>query len=317
MRRFFGISASIVAIAGAWFCVTGAIVLPTPAGKATFGFAALCFAAVGVGCFRWGVQRRSPLLASTPIYTAPLLAPAKGLVDPGASDRAGRKAFEGGGTILVDNIKCRVSIRYVDSDGIQTERSVRVIRIRGSYVLGAYEPETFFGFCELRGEDRFFLFGRVQTAFDPETGEVISDIERYIAGRGEQKVSRIEFSKLTPEEAADEARIEEWLRTHGSRGTRRPLPPPPVVVEARDPSGAAGRFAFSIETIEQYGGHPYVLAGLGRKIEKGARRKAMEFTLNGFHSPGWEVVSLIPEGDVEPVPDIAAWLGLQGRKTRR
>jgi hypothetical protein len=266
----------------------------------------------GWRCILWG-NRKPPFgpkaQATAVAATMPLGFPEL----PPLARPVTRRAYEGGGSVLADNINTRVFIRYTGSSGEGTERTVLVARVRGTPVTGGYAPDTFNGFCELRQTDRFFMFSRVEAAFDPDTGEEIKDLERHLVNRGEKRVQEIEFNMLTPEEELEISRIEAWLQVNGNRGMRHFLPPIVVTLEARDPAGTIAKFLLAIETAEQYGGRPYVVGGAGKRIEKGARRRAMEFTLPGFHTPEWEIISLVPEGSTEVVTDVIDWVNRQGR----
>jgi hypothetical protein len=267
------------------------------------GLLILAAALLTRAAFRKPMQQLAVVVQST-VLTAP----------QSATERTRpQTAYEGGGTIIADNINTRVLLRYRDSGEEDTERTVRVVRVRGDYAAGSYIPDSLFGFCELRQADRFFVFRHVQAAFDAETGEEIHDLERYLVGRGEQRVRNVEFSQPTPEEAAEDLRIKEWYKANGGLGTRHLLPPPLVWIEAHE-AGRTGEFSLAIETVEQYGGRPFALAGLGKQIVKGGRRRGMRFTLPGFHTPEWEITSLRPDGTTEPVTDIVSWLSQQGRR---
>jgi hypothetical protein len=310
MRKFVGTVTAILSFAAAWFFTFGAIDVPEKGTRMAFAIIAGCFYGLSAVCIYLAYRRRPEPEASAPSIM-------EDASDPGPIHAPTRSAYQGGGTILVDNIAAAVAIRYLNRDGVVTDRTVQVHRIRGNYAGGAYEPETFFGFCQLREADRFFSFHRVQSAADAQTGEVITDLERHLARLGDQKVAKIEFSKLTPEEEAEVARVEEWFRVHGNHGLRQPLPPPSVIVVATDPSGTIAEFSLFIEAIGQYGGRPYILEGRGRRLERGQRRKMMQFTLPDFHTPGWEITALTPDGEKEPVADIPAWLSQQGRRGKR
>lgn len=70
----------------------------------------------------------------------------------------------------------RWRIRYVDAEGVTTERVIKVI---------ALVPETghIDAWCELRGDTRTFVASRVQEAVDVETGEIV-DLQRRFAAAG-------------------------------------------------------------------------------------------------------------------------------------
>lgn len=263
--------------------------------------------------------RAWPTIGATPAASAPCSAlPAEVTVaQSNRAPRSHRPSYEGGGTVIADNIQVRVLLRYQNGEGESTERVVSVARVRGRYSADGYIPEIFAGFCELRAADRFFMFGRVQAAFDSETGEEIQDLERYLVSRGNQRVGKVEFSMLTPEEASKVSRIEDWEKSHGRRRARSLFPPPLVTVEARGDAGLTTEFTLSVETVEQYGGRPFAITGTGKRIEKGARQRALRFTLQGFHTPEWEIASLRPDGATEAVSNVVDWLSEQGRRPKR
>jgi hypothetical protein len=221
------------------------------------------------------------------------------------------------GTLLADNISARILIRYEDVSGALSERIVAVARVRGPYVAGAHRPETFGGFCELRQDERFFMMRRVKAAHEADTGEQINDLERYLVGRGETRVRKIAFTMPEPEEQARREAIEAWVTLHGRHGTRHLFPAPTVTLEAEDGPDKTATFEVSIETVEQFGGIPFAVVGMGRQIGKGGRAQPLGFTLKGFHTPQREIVSLTPSGASEPTPDLVEWLRQQGRRRKR
>lgn len=307
-----------------WAALLGPNDMPAP--SIVWNLAAGLLVAAAIA-FRWGLKgqrRESPQPQRNPAMPEgfPELPPLRNVVasiqdSPATGAQPKHGTWEGGGSVLADNIDTRVILRYRDGHEDETERTVNVLRVRGEYSRTGYVPMLMFGFCELRQADRSFMFERVETAFDAGTGEEISDLERYLVGHGEQRVQKIEFNMRTVEEETEFNCIERWLKTHGSRGIRHLLPAPLVIIEARGNGDTIIRFRLSVETIEQYGGEPFAIAGTGKNIEKGARPRALRFTLAGFHTPDHEVAALYPEDEKEPVLSIPLWLDRQGHKSKR
>lgn len=65
-----------------------------------------------------------------------------------------------------------LTICYESSSGEQTQRSVSVTQ---------FDPHELFGFCQLRGQYRSFLYERIFSCVDANTGEVINDPHTHLA----------------------------------------------------------------------------------------------------------------------------------------
>jgi hypothetical protein len=93
------------------------------------------------------------------------------------------------GPVLADGICLTFEIDYTDAAGCYTSRQVDIQSITGSlHRDGTITLYGFSGYCHLRKDVRNFLFSRVRSAGDPETGEIIEDFQAvvaYEAGRRE------------------------------------------------------------------------------------------------------------------------------------
>ena len=92
-------------------------------------------------------------------------------------------AWEGGFWDASDpkNLTAHVEIEYVDADKSVTTRPVRI---------RAYDNELYsgiiMGHCELRDATRTFRFDRIKKCMDIETGELITDIRKYLNDKQEK-----------------------------------------------------------------------------------------------------------------------------------
>lgn len=75
-------------------------------------------------------------------------------------------------------VKAALHFQYVDGRGLATARTVDVRE------CGPYFDDTMFqGHCRLRDARRTFLVSRMKNCFDEDTGEVISDVAKYLHDR--------------------------------------------------------------------------------------------------------------------------------------
>src|SRR5437868_13892199 len=89
----------------------------------------------------------------------------------------------------------RVGIAYKDERGL---RSKRVIRLRR---LDAGEYASYLrAFCELRKDERTFRLDRIDTLYDPSTGEILGDPDKFFS-------PYIEKSLLEEERTAEKSRF--------------------------------------------------------------------------------------------------------------
>ena len=90
----------------------------------------------------------------------------------------GRTLVRAGGT---GRGRRTVGIFYLDAKGDESER---VITIERMSLGNSYTPSRIWAHCHLRGETREFRIDRIQGFFDPETGEMIEEVELW-DGRSE------------------------------------------------------------------------------------------------------------------------------------
>jgi len=70
--------------------------------------------------------------------------------------------------------KLHLQIDYIDNDGIETSREI--------VISGKTKVDNYYihAKCLLRNEQRMFKIHMVQHCFNPETGEFVSDIKKYV-----------------------------------------------------------------------------------------------------------------------------------------
>lgn len=68
-------------------------------------------------------------------------------------------------------------LRYTDRNGEETEREVAITHYKGGDVPLMY------GRCSLRRASRTFVVSRIRRCVDAETGEIITDVPRWLSGR--------------------------------------------------------------------------------------------------------------------------------------
>lgn len=78
-------------------------------------------------------------------------------------------------------VKAVLHLSYVDGNGLATERTVETRRC-GQY----FDDIMIGGHCRLRNSYRSFLVSRIKSCFDEDTGEVVSDVARYLRTHYEQ-----------------------------------------------------------------------------------------------------------------------------------
>jgi hypothetical protein len=85
--------------------------------------------------------------------------------------------------VLADDLDIHVVINYRDSSGL-SERELTVHRLNGTRGPD-WTPrlESVDAICHLRGGDRNFLAHGILTLFDPERGEVPTDIDVWLMRR--------------------------------------------------------------------------------------------------------------------------------------
>lgn len=88
-----------------------------------------------------------------------------------------RDTWEGGMWEAADphKLSAKLRIDYVDGAGRKTTRNVQVREFDNTVYGG-----MFLAMCELRGEHRTFRFDRVKSCIDLDTGEVVTDVRRYM-----------------------------------------------------------------------------------------------------------------------------------------
>ncbi|MGE4522346.1 MAG: WYL domain-containing protein [Acetobacter sp.] len=78
-------------------------------------------------------------------------------------------------TRTVDGV--RVIIRYKDGGDDETERTIRPSLLEyETDAQGTIQIKYIHAYCELRKGPRAFRYDRLQSAYDPDTGEVVSNI---------------------------------------------------------------------------------------------------------------------------------------------
>lgn len=90
-----------------------------------------------------------------------------------------------GQTLLAQAINRPILIHYLDQQGAETTRTVVVQRAIGlARRQGPGRITRVSAYCTMRKEMRMFLRDGILTAADPQTGELIEDLDRYLlAGR--------------------------------------------------------------------------------------------------------------------------------------
>lgn len=78
-------------------------------------------------------------------------------------------------------VKATLHLHYVDGGGLATERTVE-IRKCGQY----FDDVMVAGYCRMRNANRTFLVSRIKKCFDEDTGEVVTDVAKYLRDRYEQ-----------------------------------------------------------------------------------------------------------------------------------
>jgi tellurite resistance protein len=76
----------------------------------------------------------------------------------------------------------RLGIVYRDAQGNTTQRVIRLKRLAGSHFEGYLTAH-----CELRNEIRTFITSRIQTLYDPATGEVVPSAEDFFGPYFDEK----------------------------------------------------------------------------------------------------------------------------------
>ena len=94
-----------------------------------------------------------------------------------------KDTWEGSFWDASDPIKltAHIEIDYVDGNKYTTTRTVRVREFDSALHGG-----IIMGHCELRNATRTFRFDRIKKCIDIETGEVVSDIKKYLNAKYEQ-----------------------------------------------------------------------------------------------------------------------------------
>jgi hypothetical protein len=88
------------------------------------------------------------------------------------------------GPYLAHDITVDVLLKYRDGVGEVTERLATVRQLTGTlHRDGSITLESMIAYCHLRKDARTFMFSRVVSAADPETGEVIDDVPTWVARR--------------------------------------------------------------------------------------------------------------------------------------
>ena len=92
-------------------------------------------------------------------------------------DDENHDSWEGGFWDASDpkRLSAHIEIDYKDGDGALTTRSVRVREFDNQLYSG-----IIMGHCELRNATRTFRFDRIKKCVDIETGEIVTDIRKYL-----------------------------------------------------------------------------------------------------------------------------------------
>ena len=81
--------------------------------------------------------------------------------------------------------KAKLRLKYTDGAGRKTERTVDVRH------FGVIGPNTLLiGHCNMRDATRTFRSDRIESCIDEETGEVVSDVRKYLQTKYEQSPNR-------------------------------------------------------------------------------------------------------------------------------
>jgi len=84
----------------------------------------------------------------------------------------------------------RVFIEYCDIEGRETTRTVQVLGYTPPGLEEDEEISLIAAWCEKRRDYRTFLFQRVLSAADPDTGEIIDDFEEWLRAAGRKRSLR-------------------------------------------------------------------------------------------------------------------------------
>ena len=82
----------------------------------------------------------------------------------------------------------RLGLIYRDADNKITRRIVRLKRLRGGHYEGYLTA-----YCELRREERTFLISRIQTLYDPSTGELLSPAVDFFGSFFDEREAEMEL----------------------------------------------------------------------------------------------------------------------------